>query len=63
MYRPSTRRGLSMSLLSRVLLTIGVGVMAIAPGLAAGSEALPRPAELTPEIAFWRRIFAECTTE
>lgn len=52
-----------MSLLSRVLLTIGVGVMAIAPGLAAGSEALPRPAELAPEIAFWRRIFAECTTE
>lgn len=28
-----------------------------------GSEALPRPAGLAPEIGFWRRIFAEVTTQ
>ncbi|MCC7257372.1 MAG: LysM peptidoglycan-binding domain-containing protein [Gammaproteobacteria bacterium] len=51
-----------MSLLSRVLLALGVGFISIGPGLALSSEALPRPAGLEPEIAFWRRIFAECTS-
>jgi membrane-bound lytic murein transglycosylase D len=30
---------------------------------ASGSEALPRPAGLAPEVGFWRRIFAEVTTQ
>lgn len=47
--------------LSRVLFALGVSCFALATALA--SEALPRPPGLEAEIGFWRRIFAECSSE
>ncbi len=49
-----------MSFFTRVLLALGVCFFL--QGLALASAALPRPPGLAPEIGFWRRVFAECTT-
>jgi membrane-bound lytic murein transglycosylase D len=50
-----------MRSIARLLLAVGFGVL-LMDGLVAGDE-LPRPAGLEPEVGFWRRIFAEVTTE
>ena len=50
-----------MSLLTRALLALWAGLFLFGASLA--SELLPRPPGLEPDIGFWRRIFAECTTE
>ncbi len=48
-----------MPLVTRVLLALWAGFLL--SGVQAG-ELLPRPAGLEPDIGFWRRIFAECTS-
>jgi membrane-bound lytic murein transglycosylase D len=50
-----------MSFFRRVLLALAASFFIFQAVLA--GEALPRPAGLEPEIGFWRRVFAECTTE
>ena len=50
-----------MSLLTRALLALCAGLFLF--GAPQAAEVLPRPAGLEPDIGFWRRIFAECTTE
>jgi membrane-bound lytic murein transglycosylase D len=50
-----------MSRIARVLLVAWASGWVV--GAALAGEAVPRPAGLAPEIGFWRRIFAEVTTE
>jgi membrane-bound lytic murein transglycosylase D len=52
---------MAMSLLTRALLALCAGLFLF--GAPQAAEVLPRPAGLEPDIGFWRRIFAECTTE
>ena len=56
-----------MRWLSRIswfaLITIAMALAQTSAAQAAGSEAFHRPAELEPDIAFWRRIYTEVTTE
>lgn len=62
MYQPDSRPGLSMSLfLRRVLPLLAVAIICLCP-VARASDAVPRPPGLEPEIGFWRRVFAECTS-
>jgi len=50
-----------MSFPTRLALAIGAIMLCVAQAWA--GDALPRPAGLEPEVGFWRRIFAECTTQ
>ncbi len=49
-----------MSVTARAIL---LGVSLLGCALASANDALPRPAGLEPEIAFWRRIFAEVSSQ
>lgn len=60
MNRTALRLGCSMSF-SRALAALAV-IFCLC-GVASASDELPRPSGLEPEIGFWRRVFAECTSE
>lgn len=49
--------------LIRVLLPVLLCLVAVAGTSQAASEAFVRPAELEPDIAFWRRVYTEVTTD
>ncbi len=48
----------------RLLLLVGLLLLAVPPGPAAANEALfPRPAAIQPRVAFWTRIYTEVGTD
>ncbi|CAG0942508.1 Membrane-bound lytic murein transglycosylase D [Gammaproteobacteria bacterium] len=52
-----------MSVVTRVLPALAAALLLFSAAAPAADEALPRPPGLAAEVAFWQRIFAECTSQ
>lgn len=48
---------------SLLVFSLALLVLAVAPARASQSEHFVRPAEFEPDIAFWRRVYTEVTTD